>query len=283
LIASIQRTAAVLIGALCLAALAGIFLARRMVVPIQALRTGAARIGGGDLAQRISIKSGDELEALADQVNDMAGRLQDSYADLEKKVEVRTHELSESLEQQTATSEVLKVISSSHGNLEPVFNAMLANATRICEATFGILFLREGPIFRAVAIHSKENYADLWQRDPVVDVREHPLIPLARVANTKQLVHIPDLQMDQSYIEKDSRIVPVVEVAGARTFVAVPMLKEGDIIGAINMYRKEVRPFTDKQVELIQNFGAQAVIAIENTRLLSELRETLQQQTATAD
>ena len=133
----LQRTALVLFGALCLAALAGIFLARRMVVPIQALRAGAARIGGGDLAQRISIKTGDELEALADQFNDMAGRLQESYADLEKKVDVRTHELSESLEQQTATSEVLKVISSSPGDLEPVFQAMLANATRICEAKFG--------------------------------------------------------------------------------------------------------------------------------------------------
>ena len=123
----------------CFAVLAGMFLAGRMVGPIRALRAGAARIGSGDLGQRIAIKTGDELEALADQFNDMAGRLQESYAGLEQKVEQRTHELSESLEQQTATSEVLRVISSSPGDLKPVFETMLANATRLCDAKFGVL------------------------------------------------------------------------------------------------------------------------------------------------
>src|SRR5262245_27622988 len=192
-------------------------------------------------------------------------------------------ERDEALEQQKATSEVLSVISSSSGELEPVFEVMLANAARICEAKFAILYLLEGSTFRAVAAthDAPPAYVEARKRDRAISPA--PDAPLGRVASTNQVVHIADLSELQSYAKRHPFVVAAVELGRFRTGLGVPLLKDNELVGSLNIFRQEVRPFTDKQIELVKNFAAQAVIAIENARLLSQLRESLQHQTATAD
>lgn len=270
LYASLQRLSIVLLAASIFAVLAGVFLARRMVGPIQALRAGAERIGGGDFSQRISIRTGDELEGLANQFNDMGAGLQESYADLENKVERRTTELRESLEQQTATAEVLSVISSSPGDLAPVFDAMLDKAMQLCDADFGVLNTFDGQFHTAATRGLPPAYDQYRRAQPL---RYGPDTAPVRLLEGDDFVEITDLLHSEPYRKGEPNRRALVDLGGARCLLAVPLKKDDRVVGNVMIFRQEERSFSQKQVRLLQQFASQAVIAIENARLLAELRK----------
>ena len=281
---ALQRLALVLAAASIFAVLAGIFLARRMVGPIQALRAGAERIGSGDFAQRISINTGDELEGLANQFNDMGARLQESDADLEKKVEQRTAELSESLEQQTATAEILSSISGSLTDTKPVFDAIVRNLLRLFSTRFAVVQTLNDGMVEMPAVDGEPGFERLIDRypRPLADDTVGGLAMLSKHAV-------------QFFPVLGNPAAPPTTQQFARDFgfnavIFTPMLLGEKVVGAIGIARHELVGFDEKQIALIGSFANQAVIAIENTRLLKELRqrtddlsESLQQQTATAD
>jgi GAF domain-containing protein len=228
------------------------------------------------IVRRFTGKQIELIEAFADQAVIAIENVR-----LFDQVQARTRELTESLEQQTATSDVLQIISRSPGELQPVFEAMVEKARRICDAEIGIMFRYQDGAYTAVAkIGVSREFADYLEKGPI---HPGPDTGLGRIVKTRQTVHVADTRAEQVYADGDPWRVATADLLGARSFLNVPMLKEGELIGAIGVLRAEVRPFTDKQIELVTNFAAQAVIAIENTRLLNELRESLQQQTATAD
>jgi signal transduction histidine kinase len=271
--ASAMRTGLLIVLGMGLSVVVSLFLARRMVRPIRALQVGAERVGAGELGERIDVRTGDELQALAEQFNSMAARLQESYANLEQKVDARTRDLTEALETQTATAQILRVISSSPTDLQPVFNAITESAVRLSGSAHGSALRVEGGLVHHVGAYgqSAELLAEIRRHHPRRLDEEGPAL---RAIRERHVVQVHDLETEPdvpSWIREAGRRV------GFRSGLWVPMLRGDEAIGALLVTRPEPGPFLDKEVELLRTFAAQAVIAIENVRLFQELREKTEQ------
>jgi signal transduction histidine kinase/HAMP domain-containing protein len=271
LYASMLRTAALALIGLGMALFASYFLARRVIQPVRILREGVERIGTGDLGYRLNLKTGDEIEVLADEFNKMTSQLQESYANLEHKVEDRTRELTESLDQQTATSEVLKVISRSAFDLQPVLETLIENATKLCGADKGYIHRLHGDVYAiAVSYGASDEFKTFMKEHPIHASGRETLV--GRVVLERRPVHIPDVLADPDYKWSEAQ-----KAGGYRTLLGVPMLREGMPIGVIVIWRERVEAFTDKQIALVTTFADQAVIAIENVRLFQEIQDKNEQ------
>jgi len=265
--ATILRTGALMIAGLLISAFTALWLARGLVRPIRTLQEGAQRIGAGELDQRIEVRTGDELESLAGQFNQMAAHLKESYAGLERKVEERTAELRETLDYQTATAEILGVISSSPTDVQPVTDTIAERATRLCDANFGFVYTFDGELIHVVSHFGMDpKGVEAVRRKFPMRPGRHSIV--GRTVSEGAVVYVPDVLADSEYSLKET-----AEVAGFRSSLGVPMLHEGQIVGAITVNRPEVGNFSAKQIDLLKTFASQAVIAIQNVRLFNEIQD----------
>src|SRR6202171_5271365 len=276
--ASILRTGLLILLGLAASVVASLAFARSMVRPIAVLQEGAQRIGAGDLEQKIEVHTGDELEALANQFNRMTGRLRESYTGLEHKVEVRTQELKNSLDQQTAISEILRVISGSPTDVQPVLEAVAERAAHLCDAPFARVLIVDGNELRPMADYAIDPASAPVRITPILLKRSSIS---GRAVLDRETIHhadvLPLLDTEYPDARENARLTEF------RAVLAVPLMREGGAYGAIFLWRRKPRLFSPDQVALVQTFARQAAIAIDNVRLFNETKEALEQQTAISE